>query len=75
MTHKELGILLLVAAAMMAVVGLLLLSGAFGWFGRLPGDLRLEGERIKVWLPLGSMLVLSILLTLVINLVRRLLEK
>jgi hypothetical protein len=38
------------------------------WFGRLPGDLRMESERSKVFIPITSMVVLSILLTLLLNL-------
>ena len=41
------------------------------WFGRLPGDIRIEGERTKVLIPLTSMLLISVALTLLINLVRR----
>jgi hypothetical protein len=41
------------------------------WFGRLPGDIRIEGERTKVLIPITSMLLISVALTLLINLVRR----
>jgi len=74
-THRDLGLVLLAAAGLLAVVGVLVLVGAFGWFGRLPGDLRFGGPRVKVWLPLGSMLVLSLLLTLIVNLIARLLGR
>jgi len=38
------------------------------WFGRLPGDIRIESERCKVFIPITSMVVLSIILTLLLNL-------
>jgi hypothetical protein len=38
------------------------------WFARLPGDLRIESGRSKVSIPITSMVVLSILLTLLLNL-------
>lgn len=41
------------------------------WFGRLPGDIRIESERGKVFIPLTSMVILSIVLTLLINLFKR----
>lgn len=41
------------------------------WFGRLPGDIRIESPRGRVFLPLTSMLLISIVLTLLINLFRR----
>jgi hypothetical protein len=47
------------------------LGRAFGWFGRLPGDVRHEGERARVFVPVTSMIVVSVVLTVVINLVGR----
>lgn len=41
------------------------------WFGRLPGDIRIDGERGKVFIPLTSMALLSLILTVLINLFRR----
>lgn len=45
--------------------------GAFGWFGKLPGDIRIESERGRFFLPLTSMIIVSVVLTLLINLFRR----
>lgn len=41
------------------------------WFGRLPGDIRIESARGRVFIPLTSMLLVSIVLTLLVNLFRR----
>ncbi len=38
------------------------------WFGRLPGDIRIQNEKSFVFIPIVSMLVVSIVLTLIINL-------
>lgn len=54
------------------LVGLLVWSGALAWFGRLPGDIRIERESAKVYIPIASMLVVSVALSLVLYLVRRL---
>lgn len=54
------------------VVGALIWGGAFSWFGRLPGDIRIETENSRVFIPLGSMLIVSAVLTLVVNLISRL---
>jgi hypothetical protein len=53
------------------LVGLLLWSGSLAWFGRLPGDIRIERESMQVYLPIVSMLVVSVVLSLVVYLVRR----
>ena len=57
--------LLLVGAAMTWAPWLL------SWFGRLPGDIRIERPSGTVFVPLMSMLVLSIVLTVIINLLFR----
>jgi glycerol uptake facilitator-like aquaporin len=38
------------------------------WFGKLPGDIRIQNEKSYVFIPIVSMLVVSIILTLIINL-------
>lgn len=56
----------------LVVLGLLVWSGALGWFGRLPGDLRFERESVHIYVPLVSMLILSAALSLLLYLLRRL---
>jgi hypothetical protein len=41
------------------------------WFGRLPGDIRYESARSRVFVPVTSMIVVSIILTLFMNLFLR----
>ena len=41
------------------------------WFGRLPGDIRAEGEHGGVFVPLTSMIIVSLILTLLLNLFSR----
>ena len=68
---RSLGLLLIVIGAGVLVVGVAVWAGAFGWFGRLPGDLRIEGERTRVFVPITSRLLLSLVLTLILNVVLR----
>jgi len=65
------GPLLVVLGIALVLVGLLVWSGALSWFGRLPGDIRIERESARVYIPLASMLVLSVVLSLVLYVVRR----
>ena len=61
-----LGLFLLVAG------GALLLAARLGLpLGRLPGDIHWRGRHTEVWAPLGTSILLSILLTLVLGLVSR----
>lgn len=54
-------------------VGVLVWAGGLGWFGSLPGDLRWEGGRTRVYVPITSMILLSVVLSVVLWVVRRLL--
>ena len=53
------------------IIGSLIYSGGLNWFGRLPGDIRYEGERVQVYVPIVSMLIVSLGLSLVFYLIRR----
>lgn len=57
----------------LVLVGLLVWSGALSWFGRLPGDIRIERESVHIYVPLVSMLIVSAALSLLLYLIRRLL--
>jgi hypothetical protein len=65
------GLVLIGLAFALAVIGLLVLSGALSWFGHLPGDIRIHGRNMRVYVPLTSMLLASALLTLLFSLLRR----
>ncbi|HEY7636713.1 MAG TPA: DUF2905 domain-containing protein [Gemmatimonadales bacterium] len=65
------GPLLIGLGVVLILLGLLVWSGALGWFGRLPGDIRIERDSVRVYIPLVSMLLVSVLLSLVMYLIRR----
>lgn len=67
----ELGRLLVVIGIVLVVVGGLAMAGIRLPFGRLPGDIAITGDRGGVYIPLGTMLVVSIVLTLLFNLFLR----
>lgn len=50
-------------------LGLLLhfAPGALGWFGRLPGDINIERGNTRIYFPLTSMIIVSIVLTVIVN--------
>jgi hypothetical protein len=67
MDSRSLGLVIAGLGAAAIVIGLLVAAGAFNWFGRLPGDIRIEGERTRVYVPIVSMLLLSLVLTILLN--------
>jgi DUF2905 family protein len=62
---------IVVAGLVIVAVGLLAWAGGLSWFGRLPGDVRIERESVRVYAPIVSMLVLSVVASLVLYVVRR----
>jgi hypothetical protein len=70
-TTPSLGPMLVIGGLFIVLIGLAVWSGALSWFGRLPGDIRIEREGVRVYVPIVSMLLLSLLLTLALNLINR----
>ncbi len=68
MTLGDIGRALVVGAAVLAVLGgVLMLAGRLG-LSRLPGDLTFGGDGVRVHVPLATCLVLSLIATLLLNL-------
>lgn len=72
MNGRSIGLFLVIAGVVLALIGLLAWTGALSWFGKLPGDIRIEREGLRVFFPITSMILVSIVLSLILNLVRRL---
>jgi Protein of unknown function (DUF2905) len=68
---ETLGKVLLAAAAVLALVGGALLFSSKLGIDRLPGDLVLRKGRFTFYAPIGLMIVLSLLATLILNLIAR----
>ena len=64
------GKILLLLGMVTALAGAILLwaPGLLGWFGHLPGDIRIERDNGSFYFPITSMLIVSIVLTLLVNL-------
>lgn len=77
MDFSTLGKGILVLGVVLVVVGgLVWLLGKTGLpLGRLPGDIRIEGEQVSCYVPIVSMILLSIVLTVVLNIIVRLLNR
>ena len=55
------------------VVGLLVyfFHDRLHWFGRLPGDIRIEKENFRFHFPITTMILISLLLTVIVNIIRK----
>lgn len=67
----DVGKWIMAAGAILIVIGLLAQTGALSWFGRLPGDIRIERPNGSFYFPLTSMVIVSIVLSVLANLLRR----
>lgn len=73
---ESMGKFLLLAGIFLAVLGVLLVfSQKIPFLGRLPGDISVGGDKVKFFFPLGTSLLLSLILTILLNIVVRLLNK
>lgn len=60
----------IIAGIILIVIGVVLYFAPwiFQWFGKLPGDIRIEKGNSKVYIPITSMILISVVVTLLINL-------
>ncbi|MCB8922131.1 MAG: DUF2905 domain-containing protein [Ardenticatenaceae bacterium] len=73
----EFGRLLIIIGLVIVLAGVLVLVAArfFPWLGHLPGDIRIETEKVKLFFPLATMLLVSLLGSVLLNVVLRIFHK
>jgi len=69
-----LGKILLIAGLVFIVLGIVIyfFGSKFSWLGNLPGDIKIERENFKFFAPITTMIFLSIFLSVIIWLIKRL---
>jgi hypothetical protein len=68
---SQLGKGLIVVGAVIALVGVLMVAGSKLGLGRLPGDISIERPRFSFHFPIVTSIVVSLVLTLLVNLFLR----
>lgn len=73
--NAQTGKYLVVAGIAIVLVGVLVyfFHDKLNWLGRLPGDIRMEGENSRFYFPITTMILISLGLTIIVNILRRLL--
>ena len=73
----DLGRILLILGAGLVITGAVFLVGGrlFPWLGHLPGDIRYESENVKVFIPITTMILFSIVGTIVFNILVRIFRR
>ncbi len=59
------------AGITLVIIGILYKMGLLNWFGNLPGDIKYEGKSTKIYFPITTMILISIVLSLVISYFKR----
>ena len=71
MDNKAISSVLVTIGIVLIVVGLAAMRGWLGWFGSLPGDVRVQRDDMQLYIPLVSMLLISVLFSVLSYVIRR----
>jgi hypothetical protein len=71
MSRSALPISLIVVGLAIVLIGVLAWAGALSWFGRLPGDIRVERPNMRLYVPITSTVLVSVVLSVVLAIARR----
>jgi hypothetical protein len=71
MDARSAGFAIVLIGVAAVIVGLVAMTGALSWFGRLPGDIRYSSGGTRVYIPITTMLLVSIGLSVALALFRR----
>ncbi|NMC39511.1 MAG: DUF2905 domain-containing protein [Bacteroidales bacterium] len=67
------GKILINAGIILIIAGVILyfLGNKLGWLGHLPGDIRIEKENVRFYFPITTMIIISIVLSALLWLIRK----
>ena len=73
---EGIGKILLIVGGIIVVLGLLLIfSHHIPFFGKLPGDIFIKRDGFSFYLPIFTLLILSVLITIIVNVVLHFMNK
>jgi hypothetical protein len=61
--------LILIGGGLLVMGFLIVMLSKLPWAGRLPGDVTIQRDNVTVYAPFGTMILLSVVLTLILNLI------
>ena len=64
---RNVGPFIVVAGIVIAAVGIMVWAGGLSWFGHLPGDIRIERDNVRIYIPVVSMLLISVAASLLLT--------
>jgi hypothetical protein len=67
--------IVLAGIALIFVGGLMWLLGRIPFFGNLPGDIRIQTQNVSCFIPIVSMIIISVVATIILNIIIRIVNK
>ena len=73
--NSDTGKYIMIAGVLIVLLGVLIyfFHDRLNWIGRLPGDIRIEKENFKFYFPITTMIIFSLAITIIIQLIKRIL--
>jgi len=70
---EQTGKVLILAGIILIITGVIIYFAGdkLSWLGHLPGDIRIVKENVRVYFPVTTMIIISVVLTLIIYLIRK----
>ena len=71
--NSQSGKYVILAGIIIVILGIIIyfFADKLHWIGRLPGDIRVEKENFRFYFPITTMIIVSILLTIIIQIIKR----
>lgn len=71
---NQLGKILIIVGLILVVAGVIVYFAGdrLNWIGRLPGDIRIEKENTRIYFPITTMILLSVVFSLIMWIIRKL---
>ena len=70
---EQTGKVLILAGIILIIAGVIIYFAGdkLSWLGHLPGDIRIVKENVRIYFPVTTMIIISVVLTLIIYLIRK----
>jgi hypothetical protein len=71
--NSDTGKYIIITGVLIVLLGVLIyfFHDKLNWIGRLPGDIRIEKESFKFYFPITTMIIFSLVITIIIQLIKR----
>lgn len=69
----QIGKILIIIGILLVIAGLIIYFAGdkLSWIGHLPGDIKIERENFRLYIPIATMLLVSIVLSIILYLIRK----